>query len=64
MKTHSFHKLRTQGKLEGGLTQNVHLLLKFVQGGMRGQTFDLSKCAYLINGPLLFLRNSENEDKL
>ena len=64
MKTHAFYKLRTQGKGEGGLTQKVHLLLKFVQGGMRDQIFDLSKCAYFMNGPLFFLRNSENEDKL
>ena len=64
MKTHAFQKVRTQGKGEGGVTQNLHPLLKFVQGGRRGQIFGLCKSAYFMNDPLLFLRNSGNEDKL
>ena len=52
------------GKGGADVTQNVHPLLKFVQGGMRCPIFDSFMRAYVMNDPLLFLRNSENEDKL
>ena len=64
MQTHVFHKVRTQGKGEEGVTQNLHPLSKFVQEGRRGQIFDSFKHAYFMNDLLLFLRNSGNEDKL